>query len=168
MSGPLLLGIAAIGVGWAYLHRDTHSEAIRDATQAGGAISDAASTVAGAVDAGIDAVRAATASCATGDTTIGGTAAVAGVSGGQVLPVDTCATEGGMVIDPNKSTGGADPSSQDSGLDRYMSPPIIAESSDGFAAVMNSRFGPSGSNGMTEKQIGEVYRESASWSNEVF
>lgn len=169
MSGPLLLGIAAVGVGWAFIHRNDGTKPATDiaaaATAAAGNAADAA-TADAEVTTGLGSVQAAVENCSDAST-IGTN--VAGTTGGQVLPVDYCAVEASvMTVDPKKSLGGADPSSMDSGLDRYMSPPIIAQSGDSLDAVMTIRYGSAGANGMTKQQIGNAYRESAPWSNEVF
>lgn len=182
MSGPLLLGIAAVGVGWAWLSRDpreVHAVDSAPATAVAGAAADAATVAAetGHGDSGTAAVTCAVEDGSPSRTV--GDVGVTGADGGQVLPVNYSGPDGQsqMVIDPNKSTGGADPSTQSSGL--WAGPrdtvrdggPVkspIQTPGDQEDVILQAKYGKNGSQGMTRQAATQAFRESAFWSGEVF
>src|SRR5690348_10018244 len=126
MSGPLLLSIAAIGVGWAWIHRNGDGDNTPPTTVAVNFAHPDDATVATEVaqaTAGAAAVKAAI-DCESKATTIGDIP-IEGSDGGQVLPVSFVAPEGGLVIDNTKSTGGADPSTQETSL--HTNTPVDAK-----------------------------------------
>lgn len=169
MSGSLLLGIAAFGAGWMYITRDA-KKAVQPDTAAASAVAAAAAdaaTVAAATPPGaaatIVAVDNESPAPHIGDS-------VAGVDGGQVMPVDPVIVEGHIVAgDSDKSTGGADPSVQRTAINREKpdeTPPAIP--GDALKAILGSKYGIEGIDGLTTKQISDAYRDSAAWSSEVF
>jgi hypothetical protein len=176
MSGPLLIGIAAVGVGWAWLHRegDKTPAAIGKTIVADGTpvSADEANhaTVATEVPQATQGVAAvASAVAASSYATTIGHVPVEGSDGGQVIPVSYEGPDGttALVIDRTKSTGGADPATQMTALHNGESPPIIAQG-DTHATILATLFGPCGGDGLTEMQKSNAIRDSAVWSNEVF
>jgi len=168
MSGPLLIGIAAVGVGWMWIHRSpgpaatsSRNTAAQDADAA--TVDDAAHAGMPAVIAAVDGESPAT---SIGDP-------VTGVEGGQILPIDQ--HDGGagqqiLAIDPTKSTGGADPSTQPTSLHDGKpedSPPAIVQG-DTEDTIIASKYGICGADGLTRSQVSNAYRDSAVWSGEVF
>lgn len=175
MSGPLLLGIAAVGVGWAWIHRgDSVKQAEKDtaaansdtAVQPGGA--DAA-VVGAEVPTGMSGCEIKNAIDSQSTASTIGDIPVAGNDGGQTIPVGF-APEGGMVIKGEASTGGADPSTQTTGVSDNKpddSPPgfVAGDNADTIFAL---KYGVSGGGGMTQQQLGRAYAESAIYTGEVF
>lgn len=171
MSGPLLLGIAAVGIGWAYIHRDGPTPP----GPIGHAAGDVAETVGDEVGQAADGVAAVLGSlnggCATNTTgSTLGAIPVEGSDGGQVVQIKSADTPAIVKPDPNASLGGADPSTLDNSLHTGVmvdhSPPFWK--GDSMDVIMASRYGVDGAAGMTQQQAGNAYREAAVWSNEVF
>lgn len=169
MSGPLLLGVAAFGVGWMYITRDVKKPSVPDT-------SAATNTAAAASDAAIVATEARPGAAATivaGDSPVPtiGEIPVAGADfRANVIPKDTI-IEGNIIIgDTDKSTGGADPSTQRTAMNRTsdidVSPPPI--SGDSEADIIAARYGIEGSDGLTRGQIAIAYQDTGFWSGEVW
>lgn len=170
MSGPLLLGIAAVGVGWAWLHRDSNTVASTVATTAaagavtGGATAADTQTVPTQITPGTSAVT-----CA-----VDASSPTPGITNGDnTLPVTTSGEMKQIAPDPTASSGGADPATQPSSfwagtssIENGGKPP--ATTADTERSIMEARYGDGGSNGMTDAQISNAYRDSAVWSGEVF
>jgi hypothetical protein len=168
MSGPLLLGIAAVGVTWAYVTRDVKATVL--AVEVSPPAPDSDKAVVATQIAPGDGIDGVTKAVGCSDAKTVGDVPVAGSDGGQVLPVDYKAIEGGLIIgDGTKSTGGADPATQATRIhtgEPFESPPFI--SGDTQTAILESVYGPSGAAGLTSAQISETLRENALWSREVF
>lgn len=177
MSGGLLVGIAAVGLGWVYVTKGATKVAPKvDEMKASGespAVASDAAVVAAETCQSTNTVEAVKAAidCESKAPVIGDVP-VSGADGGQVLPVKMGGPEGEsiMVIDPDKSTGGADPATQSTALHTQLpddSPPAFwaGNSED---AILSTKYGISGARGITDQQAANAYRDAAVWSNEVF
>jgi hypothetical protein len=168
MYGPLLIGITAFGVAWAWCfrgHRTT--QAVIDTKDAAGGTAEPAtvSTEVQQSQVGLDAVKSAVDSESSAPTV--GDIPVAGSDGGQVLPAELNPTEGGLIIPGDKSTGGADPSTQQTAIHTDDTPPAITQG-DTESLILQSKYGAGGGTGLTDQQISNTIRDSAIWSGEVF
>lgn len=170
MSGPLLLGIAAVGVGWAWCTRGKETTpAVAETKEAAGAVAPADGAVVGAEvpvrTVGLAAVKDAVDGESKAPTL--GDIPISGSDGGQVLPVVFDSPEGGIKIPPNQSTGGADPATQQTAIHSDETPPVIAQG-DTSNTILQALYGAGCGSGMTGQQIGNAIRDSAVWSGEVF
>lgn len=173
MSGPLLLGIAAVGVGWAWVNRKPVTPVPVESIVAGDATAAAAADEAtvgeeirpGGLTTVADGVQRES------NTVVVGDIPVQGSDGGQVLKGDYDPIENkSLILDPTKSTGGADPSTQRNSVHDNLpsdSPPAIMQG-DTADTILRTKFGEGGGNGLTADQCSRAYQESAVWSNEVF
>lgn len=177
MSGPLLLGIAAVGVGWAWIHKSQSSPPIATVSSNPGAVAADRSTVgeqlppiSGNPESGIATVT----SAIDGESHAPQTSdiPVQGSDGGQVLPVAFAGPDGQsiLVVNPTGSTGGADPSTQQTGAhtNRPDDAAPLLTTGDTQSAVLAAKYGACGSDGLTRSQISNAYRDSVVWSGEVF
>lgn len=176
MSGPLLLGIAAVGVGWAWIHRAHPAPAVTVSADPSKTAADTETVgeqlppLTGDPTSGVAAVTVAIdkESHAPGPTDI----PVQGSDGGQVISAGFAGPDGQsiMVIDPMASTGGADPSTQQTGAHNNRTNdanPLLMQG-DTSQAILAAKYGVCGADGLTRSQISVAYRDSAVWSNEVF
>ena len=173
MSGPLLLGIVAVGAGWAWMTRGpVTTPAVADTKTANADLTTDPTVGDGVMQAqtGIDAVKAAVDGSSPASTI--GDVPVIGDDGGTVIPVVLNSPEGGLVIPSGKSTGGADPSVQrtatHTGGDGPIGSPPAIQQGDNKDTILQTLYGPGGSDGLTNQQISNAIRTSAVWSNEVF
>lgn len=174
MSGPLLLGIVAVGAGWAWVF---HKPCVH-ASNASGATDAATNPSATAVESQTVSTENAPDANGKVDAITGGSFApvlgdipVAGSDGGVTLPVKTPLESSTLVIDTSKSTGGADPSTSkvwmNDGKDIQDSPPAPLPG-DAQSEIMRVMYGDSGAEGLTDKQIADGFAKSSIWANEVF
>jgi len=180
MSGHLLIGIAAVGVGWAWIHRNPTSNAAKETAETASGkdasdadLADKATTKESDGPLGLpDAVGV-------GDTTPGtssvmGPAPVEGSDGGQVVAAKST-VEGAVTVDHMASSGGADPSTQQTAANSRTEDdePSSFVAGDTWDTVLAVRFGKGKgrrgpANGLTRKQEDEAFRDSAIYTNEVF
>jgi hypothetical protein len=169
MSGPLLLGVAAFGVGWMYVTRDVKKASVPDTSAASNTA--AAASDAAVVSSEIPPGAAATIVAADSSAPTIGEIPVAGSDfRANVVPKDSI-VEGDIVIgDSDKSTGGSDPSTQRTAMNRTsdidVSPPPI--SGDSQSDIIAARYGIEGSEGLTKGQIAIAYQDTGFWSGEVW
>lgn len=173
MSGPLLLGIAAAGIGWAFFTRKDGNAAKEVAksppfANPNPADSNTLADTPSASDGGIAAIKQALDE--ESKTTGVETPPIIGSDDGQVLSVKYGTIEAkALVVDNTKSTGGADPSTQMTRIhdnDHPDSPPSVIRG-DTEDILLAAKYGVCGANGLTRSQIANAYGEASVWANEV-
>lgn len=178
-NGGILLGIAVVGVGVVALGRaraTVSQEQALDPNDAGVSadVGEPQNLVAGAPQMAGEVAKG-----AAGDCTLGGDP-LAGPTDAQTLPVSYCGPSGepGLVVDPTRSTGGADPSTQTSGVASDIGVETSGGDPRGPNGIWAGRdtgdlsyeitWGPAGSKGTTWQQQGAAYERVGRMSGEVW